>query len=80
MIISRAFQTKAPSINEFEISLMNFQSFKDKKPLNNSVIQEYYKLLFDEVAQMKPTQQKEDKDFSAKTVIYSRKLIINFKF
>lgn len=42
------------------------QSFKDKKALNNAIIQEYYKLLFDEVAQMKRNKQKEDKDCTAK--------------
>jgi hypothetical protein len=34
--------------------------------LNNAIIQEYYKLLFDEVAQMKRNKQKEDKDCMAK--------------
>jgi len=45
---------------------MNFQGFKDKKALNNSIIQEYYKLLFDEVAQMKRNKQKEDKECALK--------------
>lgn len=59
-------EEKIRKISDFELNLMNFQSFKDKKPLTTAIIQEYYKLLYDEVAQMKRAKQKEEKDSLSK--------------
>jgi seryl-tRNA synthetase len=56
----------APKITEVEISLMNFQGFAAKKPLTNAIIQEYYRLLFEELMVMKRVKQKEEKDCSLK--------------
>lgn len=58
--------SKIPNISEAELNLVNFKSFKDQKPLNSSLLQEYYKLLYDEVAHMKRIKQKEEKDFTIK--------------
>ncbi|CAF0784356.1 unnamed protein product [Brachionus calyciflorus] len=57
---------KMPNISEVELNLINFKSFKDRKPLNSSILQEYYKLFYEEVAQMKRSKQKEEKEFYAK--------------
>ena len=53
---------------------MIIKSFSEKKPLSNAVIQEYYKLLFDEVAQMKRNKQKEEKECAIKIVRPEKKL------
>jgi hypothetical protein len=59
-------QLTSPSISDVEISLMNFKDFKEKRPLTNATIQEYYRLLYEELAVMKRNKQKEEKDCSTK--------------
>lgn len=59
-------ESTLPAVTEVEISLLNFKNFVDKRPLTNSTIQEYYRLLFEELAQMKRNKQKEEKDGSSK--------------
>ena len=44
------------------------KTFSEKKALTTSIIQEYYKLLFEEVATMKRNKQKEEKDIITKIV------------
>lgn len=60
-----------PSVTDVEKSLMQFQNFKEKIPLSNAIIQEYYRLFFEELSVMKRNKQKEDKDCSTKIVTYS---------
>lgn len=55
-----------PSITDTELSLMNFKDFSEKRPLTNTTIQEYYRLLYEELAVMKRNKQKEEKDCSTK--------------
>lgn len=59
-------RSSIPPITEAELNLINFKSFKDQKPLNSTILQEYYRLLYDEVAQMKRIKQKEEKDLMSK--------------
>ena len=56
----------SPKITDVEISLMNFQGFASKKSLTNSIIQDYYRLLFEELTIMKRVKQKEEKECSLK--------------
>jgi PI-3-kinase-related kinase SMG-1 len=51
----------AKLVTDVEISLMGFDEFATKKPLTKSIIQEYYRLLFEELTQMKRIKQKEEK-------------------
>jgi len=55
-----------PKITDVEINLMNFQGFATKKTLTNSIIQDYYRLLFEELTIMKRVKQKEEKECSLK--------------
>lgn len=55
-----------PSITDTELSLMNFKDFSEKRPLTSTIIQEYYRLLYEELAIMKRNKQKEEKDCSTK--------------
>jgi hypothetical protein len=59
-------ESTMPKISDVELTLIGFQSFKERKSLTNSIIQEYYKLIYDEVAQMKKQKQKEEKDYVGK--------------
>lgn len=59
-------RSNIPPITEAELNLINFKSFKDHKLLNGTILQEYYRLLYDEVAQMKRIKQKEEKDLMSK--------------
>jgi PI-3-kinase-related kinase SMG-1 len=53
-----------PKISEVELTLVNFQGFRDRKPpLTTQIIQEYYKLVYDDVAQMKKHKQREEKEY-----------------
>ena len=53
-------------ITDVENNLMSFQSFASKKPLTNAIIQEYYRLLFEDLTQMKRIKQKDEKDCATK--------------
>ena len=58
----------SPNVTEVEISLMNFEDFAEKTQLTNPIIQDYYRLLFEQLGIMKRTKQKEEKDSSTKIV------------
>lgn len=47
---------------------MNFENFAEKTQLTNAIIQDYYRLLFEQLGKMKRTKQKEEKDCSTKIV------------
>ncbi len=64
--LSMLDETSMPKITDVELTLIGFQSFKEKKTLTNPIIQEYYKLIYDEVAQMKKQKQKEEKEYVSK--------------
>ena len=46
--------------------------------LANAIIQEYYRLLFEEFAQMKRSKQKEEKDCALKIVFILNQIIVGF--
>ena len=68
-------ESRLPKISDVELTLMNFQSFSEKKPLTNALIQEYYKLLYDEVAQLKKLKQKEEKEYQTRLEEINRCLV-----
>lgn len=58
--------SQVPRLSEVELNLVEFQSFKETKPLTASIIQDYYKLFLEELAQVKKLKQKEDKECATK--------------
>lgn len=58
--------TRIPQISDVELNLVQFRDFKDHRPLTSSAIQEYYRLLYDELANMKKHKQKEEKEYAIK--------------
>jgi len=55
-------------VTEVEKSLMCFEGFGEKMPLSGSIVQEYYKRLFEEVSNIKRSKQREEKECNAKIV------------
>jgi PI-3-kinase-related kinase SMG-1 len=67
-----------PKLNDVELNIVQFKSFKDKKLITYQVIQENYKILYEEIVQMKKTKKKYDKDYASKQEEMG-KSVVDFK-